>query len=99
MAERPLLVDCKRVVIKTGSALLAAGGTGLMSRLAQELYDARQDSRAVTLVSSGAIALGIEVLGLDSRPRRLGELQVEYWHDESEGFAGRKPLPVTINGG
>lgn len=30
---------------------------------------------------------------------RLGEPRVEYWHDEVEGFAGRKPLPVTINDG
>jgi hypothetical protein len=26
----------------------------------------------------------------------LGEDRVEYWHEVTEGYAGRKPLPVTV---
>jgi hypothetical protein len=26
---------------------------------------------------------------------KVGEERVEYWHNEIEGFAGRRPLPVT----
>lgn len=55
--------------------------------------------------------LGVEMKGfdtglvdfpgeIDGRPVllcwQLGEATVEYWHEESAGFAGRQPLPSTL---
>ena len=28
---------------------------------------------------------------------QLGEDRIEHWHETTEGFAGRKPLPVTVS--
>jgi hypothetical protein len=27
---------------------------------------------------------------------QMGEDRVEFWHELTEGYAGRKPLPVTV---
>ncbi len=70
-----IVKDAKRVVIKVGSRLVAAKGTGLNSdrieRLAGELAGLKTQGREIVMVSSGAIVCGIEKLGLKEYPKSL----------------------------
>ena len=70
----------KRVVIKIGSSSLSHPATGninyiKMERLVRELCNLRNQGIDVCLVSSGAIAVGKQSMGLAERPRRLPEKQ------------------------
>ncbi len=69
----------KKVVVKIGSALITAGGTGLdramIATWAEQLALLRADSVDVVLVSSGSIAEGVTRLGLKARPENISELQ------------------------
>jgi glutamate 5-kinase len=69
------LRSARRIVVKIGSALLAHGGERMMKQLATQIAALREEKREVLLVSSGAIALGLSVLGLKKRPSQLGQLQ------------------------
>ena len=75
---RQQVVDARRVVVKIGSSSLTVDGGGLEPTRIAELVDVLAEVRArgaeVVLVSSGAIAAGLEPLGLARRPRSL-ELQ------------------------
>lgn len=74
-ALTPDLAQARRLVVKIGSALLV-GPDGLktdwLQGLCDDVAEARQRSTDVVLVSSGAIALGRQVLGLPA-----GALSVE----------------------
>ena len=66
----------KRVVIKIGSSSLTHPVTGnlnlhKMERLVRVLCDLRNQGLDVVLVSSGAIAAGIKVLGFTGRPGKM----------------------------
>ena len=67
--------DRKRVVVKVGSALLRDPQGGLheavVEHLVQQLSMLRRQGHEVLLVSSGAIALGIQVLGQQGIPRTI----------------------------
>lgn len=69
----------KRVVVKIGSSLFYAGGqpdTSVLSRIIAQLSSLiGLENKEVVIVSSGAIALGMGILGLKSRPRDLPSLQ------------------------
>ena len=70
----------KRVVIKIGSSSLTHPATGninyiKMERLVRELCNLRNQGIDVCLVSSGAIAVGKQSMGLAERPRSLPEKQ------------------------
>jgi glutamate 5-kinase len=69
-----VLKQARRIVIKIGSSLVAARGSGLRSdridRVAEEVA-AIKEGRDLLLVSSGAIVSGIEKLGLKTYPKRL----------------------------
>ncbi len=69
----------KKVVVKIGSALITAGGTGLdrdmIAAWAGQMARLRAAGIDVVLVSSGSIAEGIARLGLKSRPENISELQ------------------------
>ena len=70
----------KRVVIKIGSSSLTHPATGninyiKMERLVRELCNLRNQGIDVCLVSSGAIAVDKQSMGLAERPRRLPEKQ------------------------
>jgi len=69
------LGKCRRIVVKVGSALLAQGGNRYIGRLVRQISALKHSGKDVLLVSSGAIALGLEVLELSRRPTRLGQLQ------------------------
>ena len=77
--NRRLLKDCRRWVIKVGSALLTDDGQGLnaefIAKLAQQIALLREHGVEVVLVSSGSVAAGVSQLGLSERPERINELQ------------------------
>ena len=67
----------KRIVVKTGSALIAEQGkarTEWLARLAADISDLRARGKDVILVSSGAVALGRVDLGSPT-PARLDQKQ------------------------
>jgi len=66
------------VVVKFGSSLFYAEGRldfGVLNDIASQVALLAQEGVCVTLVSSGAIALGMHTLGLKARPRELSVLQ------------------------
>ena len=73
------LAEAKRLVIKVGSALVTNNGAGLdlaaINEWAKQIAELRQKGRQVVLVSSGAIACGMQRLGWSRRPRAVHELQ------------------------
>ncbi len=74
-----ILVNCPRWVVKVGSSLVTDNGRGLdqvaLARWAREIAALVRDGREVVLVSSGAIAEGVQRLGWPKRPTMLHELQ------------------------
>src|SRR5947208_12664428 len=73
---RSSLARCRRPVIKIGSAVLAGGGgkASLDRRKFSALCDdiaAAAKGRTPVVVSSGAVALGVERLKLAARPREM----------------------------
>jgi glutamate 5-kinase len=90
----------KRVVVKVGSSSLAQAPDGIaddrIEALAQSLADRRAAGVEIVLVSSGAIAAGLEPLGLPRRPRDLATQQAAasvgqglLVHRYTEAFARR----------
>lgn len=69
----------KRVVIKIGSSLFATEARkldmGLVNKIAQQIAQLIKQGKEVVVVSSGAIALGMSILKLTSRPKKLEYLQ------------------------
>jgi glutamate 5-kinase len=67
------------VVVKLGSSLVTDGGgrvrRGLLAARAADLAAIVRAGESACVVSSGAIALGIPLLGLARRPRALPQLQ------------------------
>lgn len=69
------LNETKRLVIKVGSAVLANQETDVFSEIGKDIGTLMQEGREVTLVSSGAIAMGYPLLGYEQKPRDLPGLQ------------------------
>ena len=71
--------DYRRLVVKVGSSLLIDPGGALhrdwLAGLAADVADLKRDGHEVLVVSSGAIALGANVLGINVRRARLEDLQ------------------------
>ena len=74
-----ILENARSLVVKVGSSLVTNQGRGLdlgaLSRWAGQIARLRKEGRQVVLVSSGAIAAGMQRLGWDRRPHALHELQ------------------------
>lgn len=71
------LGSARRIVIKTGSSLIAAAGqprTAWIGGLAADIAALKAEGREIVLVSSGAVALGKGLLGV-GRPKKLEEKQ------------------------
>lgn len=72
-------VNFRRIVIKIGSALLtdASGSVNRdwLAGIAEDIAALRASGRQVLVVSSGAIAIGSRLLGVNRRRARLEELQ------------------------
>ncbi len=68
-----------RLVVKVGSALVTNNGTGLsyefIDDCARQISGLRANGKQVLLVSSGAIAAGMQRLGWSSRPQAMHDLQ------------------------
>lgn len=76
MDHRNALKHKKRIVVKVGSSSLVHEETGMtdlfkLEQLVRVLCDLRNQGKEVVLVSSGAIAAGRKVLGLNERPTSL----------------------------
>ncbi len=100
------LLAARRIVIKIGSALLVDPGNGSLNSdwfngLVDDVVRLRERGQEVLLVSSGAIALGRQHLGLGAGPLRLDESQAaaaagqirlaHAWQDA----LGRHEIPVA----
>ena len=74
-----VLKDAKRLVVKVGSGLVTNRGQGLdhaaLARWAEQVVQLRHMGREVVLVSSGAIAEGMQRLGWKKRPHAVHQLQ------------------------
>jgi glutamate 5-kinase len=76
---KTILAKCKRIVVKVGSSLVTNQGEGLdipaIQNWAQQIATLCEDGHKVVLVSSGAIAEGMQRLGWKQRPGAVHELQ------------------------
>ena len=79
MSKQLKTSECRRWVIKIGSALLTDNGRGLaggaIDGWVEQIADLRKQGREMLLVSSGAVAEGMARLGWARRPHALYELQ------------------------
>jgi glutamate 5-kinase len=73
------VAGAKRVVVKVGSSLVTNDGRGLdlaaIDRWTMQIAALRKLGKQVILVSSGAIAEGMQRLGWTTRPRQIHALQ------------------------
>ncbi|HWT71105.1 MAG TPA: glutamate 5-kinase, partial [Oxalicibacterium sp.] len=67
-----VIQGAKRIIIKVGSSLVTNDGKGLdtaaIQKWAEQIVQLRDLGKEVVLVSSGAIAEGMQRLGFDKRP-------------------------------
>jgi glutamate 5-kinase len=74
-----VLTSCRRIVVKVGSSLVTNQGAGLdlkaLDNWAQQIASLNGNGYEVVLVSSGAIAEGMQRLGWSTRPGSIHELQ------------------------
>jgi glutamate 5-kinase len=74
-----VIAQAKTLVVKVGSSLVTNEGRGLdataIARWAAQVAALRERGRRVILVSSGAIAEGMQRLGWSRRPHAMHELQ------------------------
>ncbi|MGN0853668.1 MAG: glutamate 5-kinase [Kiritimatiellia bacterium] len=78
--ERASLQDVRRVVVKVGTHSIATK-TGrpdyrALRRLVAQLCELRKAGLEVLFVSSGAVAAGVEALGLTARPDQVNDVQM-----------------------
>lgn len=77
--EREKIKKAKRIVIKIGASVLTTKGLKLDEKwikdLARQVAALSRKGRQVVIVSSGAIAAGMGLLGMKKRPRGLPEQQ------------------------
>lgn len=77
---RELLKDKNRIVVKIGSSSITHRSTGninyrKLEKLVRILCDIKNQGKDVVLVSSGAIAVGRQTVGMNHRPDNLAEKQ------------------------
>src|SRR3954470_12817306 len=74
-----IIQKAQRLVVKVGSSLVTNDGKGLdgaaIANWAAQIAHLRAIGKEVVLVSSGAIAEGMQRLGFDKRPTGIHELQ------------------------
>ena len=107
--RQEILGKVKRLVIKLGTGLLTDERKRLsperIAALAAQVAALHRQGRQCVLVSSGAIAAGMGVLGFEKRPRLLSELQAAAavgqgklmaFYDEAFGRIGRHVAQVLL---
>jgi glutamate 5-kinase len=76
---RQNVLEANRLVVKVGSALVTNNGAGLaleaLADWARQIAALRSQGKQIVLVSSGAIAAGMQRLGWSKRPSAMNELQ------------------------
>jgi len=76
---RSSLKQVKRVVVKAGTSILTSEKGSIsqshLERLGKEILQLIEQKREAVLVSSGAIAFGMEASGLKQRPKKMERLQ------------------------
>ena len=76
---KSILTRCRRIVVKVGSSLVTNQGAGLdldaLGNWARQIATLNGSGHEVVLVSSGAIAEGMQRLGWSTRPTSIHELQ------------------------
>ncbi|WP_220807126.1 glutamate 5-kinase [Noviherbaspirillum aridicola] len=74
-----VIQKARRLIIKVGSSLVTNDGKGLdsaaIAKWAEQIAQLRALGKEVVLVSSGAIAEGMQRLGFEKRPTGIHELQ------------------------
>jgi len=77
--RKKILGKVRRIVVKVGSSILASVEKGLhyevFSHLTKEISDLKRQGYEIVLVSSGAIAAGMEKLGYKTRPQAITQKQ------------------------
>jgi glutamate 5-kinase len=77
--RKKILGKGRRIVVKVGSSILASVEKGLhydvFSRLTKEISELKRQGYEIVLVSSGAIAAGMEKLGYKTRPQAITQKQ------------------------
>ncbi len=77
--SKSLLLDAKVIVVKVGSSLVTNNGNGLDEKAiagwAAQIAALVQQGKQIVLVSSGAVAEGMQRLGWKKRPTAVNELQ------------------------
>ncbi len=100
-----LLPDVRRVVVKVGTRLLTHEGGGLapeqLELLVDQIVALRGSDREVVLVTSGAVGVGMGILGHATKPKLLAQKQacaavgqIRLMHFYDEAF-GRRGVPVA----
>jgi glutamate 5-kinase len=73
---RQTLGEAHRIVVKLGTHVVTVDGVALaeerLAGLVEQIAGLRRRGREVVMVSSGAVSMGMRVLGLKERPRSLG---------------------------
>jgi len=73
------LKQTKRIVVKVGSSLVTNNGEGLdhdaIAKWAEQIAGLLNGGHEVLMVSSGAIAEGMQRLGWSKRPQEIHQLQ------------------------
>src|SRR5882672_10387377 len=83
IARRDLMksvaAEARRLVVKVGSSLVTNEGQGLdhaaLARWAEQIAELKRRKKDIVLVSSGAVAEGMQRLGWTRRPNALHKLQ------------------------
>jgi glutamate 5-kinase len=74
--DRKRLADAQRIVVKLGTGVVTRDGVelalGRLYGIVEDLARLRKLGHQIILVSSGAVGMGMRVLGLDRRPASLG---------------------------
>ena len=73
--DRSALKEAKRIVVKVGTSTItyANGKRNFeqIDRLARELADLQNQGKEMILVTSGAVAVGVDRLGLSEKPKTI----------------------------
>lgn len=76
---RNLLKNCQRIAIKAGTSILTSSGGKIsdanLERLGHQVLRLMRQKKQIVLVSSGAIAYGMESSRLKKRPKEMPKLQ------------------------
>ena len=73
--QREVLKNAKRIVIKVGTSTITypngKRNFSQIDRLAREISDLQNEGRQMILVTSGAVAVGVDRMGLPCKPSRI----------------------------